>query len=93
MKLDLKALALTCGIFWGALLLLLSLGDMVWPEYGEEILEIAESIYPGYDGPGGVGPMIIVTLYGLVDGVIGGAIFGGLYNTFVARRAGTEAGA
>ena len=35
--------------------------------------------------------MIIVTLYGLVDGVIGGAIFGWLYNTFVARRAGTEA--
>jgi hypothetical protein len=87
MKLDLKALALTCGIFWGALLLLVSLGDMVWPEYGEEILEIAESIYPGYHGPTGAGAAVIVTLYGLVDGAIGGFVFGWLYNTFVARGA------
>lgn len=92
MKLDLKALALTCGIFWGALLLILSLGDMIWSGYGEEILEIAASIYPGYDGPAGVGPMIIVTLYGLVDGMIGGFIFGWLYNSFAARRAPAEAG-
>jgi hypothetical protein len=93
MKLDLKALALACGIFWGALLLLVSLGDMIWPEYGEEILEIAESIYPGYHGPTGAGAAVIVTLYGLVDGAIGGFVFGWLYNTFVARKAAASAGA
>ena len=86
MKLDLKALALTCGIFWGVLLLLVSLGDMVWPEYGGTILEIAESIYPGYRGPTGAGAALIVTLYGLVDGANGGFVFGWLYNTFVGRK-------
>lgn len=91
MKLDLKALALTCGIFWSALLLLVSLGDMVWPEYGGKILEIAASIYPGYRGPGGIGAAIIVTLYGLVDGAIGGFVFGWLYNTFMAKGAAASA--
>ncbi|MEJ2370807.1 MAG: hypothetical protein P8Y07_08150 [Gemmatimonadales bacterium] len=93
MKLDVKALALACGICWGALLLLVSLGDMIWPEYGEAILQIAESIYPGYHGPTGAGAAVIVTLYGLVDGAIGGFIFGWLYNALVARRVATNAAA
>ena len=87
MRLDPKALAIACSIMWGGLLLLLSLGDMVWPEYGEEILEIAESIYPGYNGPGGIGPLIVVTLYGLVDGAIGGFILAWLYNRFLGGSA------
>lgn len=87
MKLDLKAVALTCGIFWGALLLLISLGDLMWPGYGSAVLAIAESIYPGYGGPAGIGAAIVVTLYGLVDGAIGGFVFGWIYNTFAARGA------
>lgn len=82
MRLDLKALAMTCAIMWGGLLLLVSLGAMVWPAYGLEILEIARSIYPGYHGPGGFGPAVVVTMYGLVDGAIGGLILGWLYNRF-----------
>lgn len=85
MRLDLKALALTCAVMWGGLLLLVSLAEMVWPTYGVEILEIARSIYPGYNGPRGMGSAVVVTLYGLVDGAIGGLIIGWLYNRFAAR--------
>lgn len=87
MRLDTKALAITCAIMWGGLLLLVSLGDMLLPEYGEAVLDIAADLYPGYDGPGGMGPLLVVTLYGLVDGFIGGFIFGWLYNRFAGKGA------
>jgi hypothetical protein len=86
MRLSTKAVAFTCAIMWGGLLLLVSLGDMMWPEYGDDILDIAADIYPFYDGPGGIGPMLLVTFYGLVDGLIGGFIFGWLYNHFAGRK-------
>jgi hypothetical protein len=34
-----------------------------------------------------MGSVVIGTIYALVDGVIGGAIFGWLYNLFAARKA------
>ncbi|UCG75872.1 MAG: hypothetical protein JSV95_00620 [Gemmatimonadota bacterium] len=82
MRLDAKGLGLACGILWGAALLLVSLGGMMWPGYGTAFLEFAQSIYPGYHGPGGIGPAIVVTLYGLVDGFIGGVVLAWLYNRF-----------
>jgi hypothetical protein len=43
-------------------------------------LQLAASIYPGYKASAGFGQVIIGTLYGLVDGAIGGAIFAWLHN-------------
>ena len=53
-----------------------------WPPYGGAFLNFAASIYPGYNPTGHVGSAIVGTLYGLVDGAIGGAIFAWLYNRF-----------
>jgi hypothetical protein len=38
------------------------------------------SIYPGYSGASSLGQVVIGTLYGLVDGTIGGAVFAWVYN-------------
>jgi len=83
MKLDIKALALAAGLLWGGAVLLVSLGNILWPPYGGAFLNFAASIYPGYNPTGNLGSAIVGTLYGLVDGAIGGAIFAWLYNRFL----------
>jgi hypothetical protein len=40
------------------------------------------SVYPGYTGEPSFGQVIVGTLYGLVDGAIGGALIAWLYNRF-----------
>lgn len=81
MRLNVKAMALACALIWGILaMLLVGLVNLIWPDYGRPFLELAASIYPGYKAKGGIGQVIIGTLYGLLDGLIGGAIFAWLYN-------------
>jgi len=88
MKLDIKALALTGGIFWGGAILLTALPNLIWPDYGRAFLELAASIYPGYRPGAGIGSVVTATLYGLVDGAICGAIIAWLYNRLAKPRAG-----
>lgn len=84
MSLNVKALAITGGILWGACCLIVGLLNLIVPSYGVALLEMAGSIYPGYDGPGGFGSVIVLTLYAVVDGAVCGAILAWLYNV-VAR--------
>ena len=79
MKLSIKALALSFGIIWGAAIFLVGIAHLIWPGYGTAFLGLVDSIYPGYD-VGGFGSVIVGTLYGLVDGAIGGAVLAWLYN-------------
>ncbi len=85
MKLSVKNLGITAGVIWGGAVLLVGLAHLVWPNYGTAFLELAASIYPGYE-IGGFGSVIIGSLYALLDGGIGGAIFAWLYNTLAARE-------
>jgi hypothetical protein len=87
MRFNVTALAVTAGIFWGAAIFIVALAELVWPGYGRAFLDLAASIYPGYHPGPGIGPLVTVTLYGVVDGAIGGAIFGWLYNR-VSRAPG-----
>lgn len=80
MKLSIKGLALTAGIFWGGSILLVGVGNLIWPSYGVAFLDLARAIYPGYGSTAGFGGVIVGTLYGVVDGAVGGAIFAWLYN-------------
>ena len=80
MSLNVKALAIAGAIAWGGSCLLLGLANLIWESYGVAFLELAASVYPGYDGPGGLWSVIVVTLYALVDGAVCGAIIGWLYN-------------
>lgn len=86
MKLSIKALALSFGILWGCVVFLMGIAHLLWPGYGTAFLELAASVYPGYS-VGGFGSVIVGTLYALLDGAIGGAIFAWLYNKLAAAPA------
>ncbi len=86
MKLDVKAMALTIGLLWGAAMFLAGIANLIWDGYADDFLYVMDSVYPGYDGTASFGQVIIGTLYGLVDGTVGGAIVAWLYNQFAARQ-------
>ncbi|KPK07606.1 MAG: hypothetical protein AMS20_02445 [Gemmatimonas sp. SG8_28] len=83
MNLDIKALAATGAVLVGGTLLLVAIGNLVFPGYGDALLELAASLYPGYAGPAGASSVIIVSLYGALDGAVGGALVGLVYNAVV----------
>ena len=85
MRFNVVALSITSGLLWGAAILIVASAHSIWPSYGGAFLELASSVYSGYDPGPGIGSIIIGTLYGLVDGAIAGAVFGWLYN-FLSRK-------
>jgi hypothetical protein len=80
MRLNVAALAVTAGLIWGGAILIVASAHAIWPNYGGAFLEVMGSIYSGYHPGPGIWSIIVGTLYGLVDGAIGGALFGWLYN-------------
>jgi hypothetical protein len=77
---------------WGMLCMFgVGLGNMMWSGYGQALLDLAASIYPGYDAAPSIGQVLLATLYGLADGAICGALFAWLYNRFAAAQPGTHA--
>lgn len=86
MRLSIKSLALAMGILWGATVFLVGIGNLIWPGYGEAMLELISSIYPGYS-IGGFASVIVGSLYAFVDGAIGGAILAWLYNVLLGASA------
>ncbi len=80
MKLSTLALALTSGILWGLCMLVMTLANLVSPSYGQQFLQLMSSVYPGYHATRDIGEVVVGTLYGAVDGFIGGAVFAWLYN-------------
>jgi hypothetical protein len=85
--LDVKALAMVSAVVFGGSFLLVGILNQLSPGYGRAFLEIGKSLYPGYGGPGPISSVIVVTLYGALDGAVCGAIFAWLYNWFAARNA------
>ena len=53
---------------------------MRWNSYGQEFLKLMASVYPGYHVAGNPAQLAIGALYGFVDGIVGGFVFGWLYN-------------
>jgi len=85
MTLSVKGLALTSGILWGVGCFLIALVNQIWPPYGDEMLALMGSLYPGYREIAGFGSVLVITFYALVDGAIGGAVFAWLYNKLADR--------
>jgi hypothetical protein len=79
MKLSVKGLALAAGVFWGGMVFLIAMAH-VWWGYGDAFLQLADSLYPGYHAGGGVGSILVGTIYALLDGLVGGAVLAWLYN-------------
>ncbi|MHC4553504.1 MAG: bacteriophage holin [Planctomycetota bacterium] len=87
MKLNIKAFALTCGIFWavGVLFLTWWLILLEGPEPGGCFLN---RVYKGYTmTPVG---SLIGAVWGFVDAGIGGLIFAWLYNLLVGKLTKTQ---
>lgn len=87
MKCNIRALAGALGLFFGGSFLLVGIANLIFPSYATAYLELAASVYPGYGGPAGFGSVIVVTLYGALDGFVGGAIFAWLYNFALGKTA------
>jgi hypothetical protein len=85
MRLNICALSLTVGFFWGGLIFIVAVANLFWPDYGSAFLELAASLYPGYNAEPAIGQVIVGSLYALVDGAIGGALFGWIYNLLLRQ--------
>ena len=80
MKFNEKQLAVACAILWGACMLVIGLANIAWRGYGQDFLNVMASVYPGYHAAGSLLQVAIGTMYGFGDGLVGGFIFGWLYN-------------
>lgn len=87
MKFSIKGLALALAILWGLAMLVMGLANLVWSSYGQQFLQTMSSVYPGYHATRSIAEVIVGTLYGAVDGFIGGAVFAWLYNQFAKSGA------
>ena len=77
MRLNTKALALTCGILWGAAIFLATVWLLVFG-YEGQIIRVLDHFYFGYSFSY-VGA-VIGGIWGFIDGAIGGFVFAWLYN-------------
>lgn len=88
MTLSIKGAALAAGILWGAACFGIAFANWIWPSYGDLFLALVSTLYPGYHGPTGVGSVIVLTTYAMVDGFVSGAVFAWLYNKLAGSRHG-----
>ena len=86
MTLSTRAFGITCGLLLGGGILVLGLMGLIRPGYGEDLLSIFTSVYPGFDNSGSIADLIVGTLYGLADGGIGGFLFAWVYNWFASKE-------
>ncbi|MFQ5722503.1 MAG: hypothetical protein ACE5GI_08415 [Candidatus Aminicenantales bacterium] len=81
MKFDVIRFGCTVSTIFGLAVLLTGIGNLIWPGYGKEFLEIIDSLYPGYHlGQWGFGGVLVGTLYAVLDGWVTGVVFAWLYN-------------
>ncbi|MDP6786756.1 MAG: bacteriophage holin [Rhodospirillales bacterium] len=82
MKLNVKAFALTAGLWWGSGLLLLTWWAIAFGAASGDAAFLGR-LYIGYTvSPAG---SVLGLAWGFVDGLIGGAIFAWLYNLLASR--------
>jgi len=82
MQLSVKALSIVVGLLWGGAILAVGLANLAVPSYGLAFLQGMSSIYPGFHASRTFTDVLVGTGYALVDGAVGGLVFGWLYNFF-----------
>lgn len=80
MKLSPAALALTAGVLWGGAILVIGGVGLAVPGYGDAVLSLVASIYPGYEHDGSLSDLLLGSGYAFFDGLVGGLVFALLYN-------------
>jgi len=86
MRISNKSLAITIALLWGGAVLIVGLANLAWPTYGTVFLQWTSSIYPGFHNSRTFVDVLVGTGYALVDGAVGGLLFGWLYNLFSGGR-------
>ena len=84
-RINVKALALAVAAPWGLLVLVVALGNLGLPSYGQAFLDVAASIYPGYRADPTVPQVLLVAFYAAIDGAIAGLVVAWLYNRLAGR--------
>lgn len=82
MRLSITSLAITMGLLWGGGLLCVGLLNLASASYGAAFLHGMSSVYPGFHASRTPLDVLVGTCYALLDGAIGGFLFGWLYNAF-----------
>ena len=82
MKLNVKAFALTAGLFWGFGLLFITWWIIIFEGASGDVT-IVGRVYKGYNIS--FSGSLIGFIWAFVDGIIGGAIFAWLYNVVSTR--------
>jgi hypothetical protein len=86
MTLSVRSLAIVSALLWGGAILTVGLINLVAPSYGVVFLQCTSGVYPGFHNSRTLLDVLVGTGYGLVDGGVGGALFGWLYNFFSKKR-------
>ena len=63
---------MTLGVLWGGAMLIIGVVHAFTPSYGAGFFAVMGSIYPGIEGTGTAGDVILGMVYGLVDGALSG---------------------
>lgn len=80
MKLSPVALAVSAAFVWGAAIFVIGGINSFVPGYGDAVLSLVVSIYPGFDADGSLGDLLLGTAYAAFDGLAAGLFFALLYN-------------
>lgn len=84
MRLDARAVGLALGITFAVpIVFLTGIANLIWPGYGQPLLDILAALYPGYKGLPGLGHVVVASLYAFVDGAVIGLIYAWAYNRFL----------
>lgn len=86
MRINVKGLAFALAIVWGATVLLTGTVNLLYPDYGRQLLLLLASLYPGYHAASTIPSVLTGALYAAVDGLILGLLVGWLYNRFASKR-------
>ena len=82
MTLSVRSLAIVSALLWGGGILFVGLVNLAAPSYGTAFLQCVSSIYPGFHDSRNLLDVLVGTGYALLDGAVGGALFGWLHNFF-----------
>ena len=72
------------GILWGGAVAFVGAVNLNFPDYGVAFLQMTASVYPGYSVE--TGSVATLIFYGLLDGALGGLIFGWFYNRCIGEK-------
>jgi hypothetical protein len=81
-RLNPAALGIALGLLWGGGIAALGIVSRIG--WGEPLRKMFEELYPGYDETNA--GIAVGALWGFFDALVGGVLFGWLYNAFDRNR-------